>query len=162
MSFLFLIFCNKVNDRASGFLSEIDFGAKIKAGMEKPDFDTKLCAKLTELSMKPEGMLIQTMAGMFGGVPLMVPVLKPMILGLADEFATSLTSNFDISDIMSIDKIRVEIDSLMTEKLQVLTPEKVKALMEEVIKEHLGWLVVWGNVFGGLIGIVSQAFGFGA
>ena len=32
-------------------------------------------------------------------------------------------------------------------------------LMESVIREHLGWLIVWGNVFGALIGIISQAAG---
>jgi hypothetical protein len=35
-------------------------------------------------------------------------------------------------------------------------------LMEEVIRKHLGWLIMWGNVFGGLIGIVSLACGYGA
>jgi len=28
------------------------------------------------------------------------------------------------------------------------------------MKAHLGWLVVWGNVFGGLIGVVSEAVGY--
>ncbi len=48
----------------------------------------------------------------------------------------------------------------MTEKLQELTPEKVKELMEDVIRTHLGWLVVWGNVFGSLIGLASVALGY--
>ncbi|ELA8065922.1 DUF445 domain-containing protein, partial [Vibrio alginolyticus] len=26
-------------------------------------------------------------------------------------------------------------------------------------KEHLGWLVVWGGVFGGLIGVISTFIG---
>lgn len=38
-----------------------------------------------------------------------------------------------------------------------LTPERVKQLMEDVIREHLGWLIVWGNVFGGVIGIIAKA-----
>lgn len=50
---------------------------------------------------------------------------------------------------------------MMTEKLQELTPDKVKLLMEEVIRKHLGWLIVWGNVFGGFIGIVSLFVGYG-
>jgi uncharacterized membrane protein YheB (UPF0754 family) len=31
----------------------------------------------------------------------------------------------------------------------------VKEMVERIIKEHLGWLVVWGGVFGGLIGLIS-------
>jgi hypothetical protein len=37
----------------------------------------------------------------------------------------------------------------------------VKNLLEEVIRKHLGWLILWGNVFGGLIGILSYAVGYG-
>jgi len=31
----------------------------------------------------------------------------------------------------------------------------VKEMVQNIIKEHLGWLVIWGAVFGGLIGFVS-------
>lgn len=151
-----------VNERAKGMLGELNLGGRIKEGLEKPEFDERLVKKMTEMSEKPEGMLIQTMAQMFGGVPLLVPVIKPLIVGFADEFAGSLTDNFDISEFVSIPKIRKEIDTLMTEKLLLLTPEKVKGLMEEVIREHLSWLIIWGNVFGGLLGIVSQLMGYGA
>lgn len=33
---------------------------------------------------------------------------------------------------------------------------KVKELVEDMIRTHLGWLVVWGNLFGGLIGLICQ------
>ena len=42
-------------------------------------------------------------------------------------------------------------------KLEELTPEIVKGMMEQVMREHLGWLIVWGNIFGGAIGLVSRA-----
>ena len=61
----------------------------------------------------------------------------------------------------TVDRIREEIDQLMTEKLKLLTAPMVKKLLEEVIRTHLGWLIVWGNVFGGIIGLISQAAGFG-
>jgi predicted alpha/beta superfamily hydrolase len=32
----------------------------------------------------------------------------------------------------------------------------VKELVEEMIRTHLGWLIVWGNLFGGLIGLICQ------
>ncbi|GMI11408.1 hypothetical protein TrVE_jg931 [Triparma verrucosa] len=151
-----------VNERAKGMLTSFDLSSKLKEGLSTPEFDEKLIKKMTEMSEKPEGMLIQTMSQMFGGVPLLVPVIKPLIIGFADEFAGSLTDNFDIGQFVSIEKVRLEIDGLMTEKLKMLTPEKVKTLMEEVIREHLGWLIVWGNVFGGGLGVISQMAGYGA
>ena len=32
----------------------------------------------------------------------------------------------------------------------------VKVLMQQLIAEHLGWLVVWGGVFGAALGLVSH------
>ena len=91
----------------------------------------------------------------------MVPQLKPIIIALGDAVANELTSGgFDITQFITIDKIKSELDSLMEDKLQELTPEIVKELLERVIREHLSWLVIWGNVFGGLIGIVSTIFGY--
>ena len=36
-----------------------------------------------------------------------------------------------------------------------LIAEVRKEIVQDMIKEHLGWLVIWGAVFGGLIGLVS-------
>ena len=66
----------------------------------------------------------------------------------------------NLDALLNAETLHGEIDGLMTEKLQELTPEKVKELMEDVIRTHLGWLVVWGNVFGSLIGLASVALGY--
>ena len=50
--------------------------------------------------------------------------------------------------LIKVDTLRTELDTLMTTKLLELTPDRVKKLMEDVMREHLGWLIVWGNVFG--------------
>ncbi len=60
--------------------------------------------------------------------------------------------------LIKIETLRNELDQLMSTKLLELTPERVKKLMEDVMRDHLGWLIVWGNVFGGLIGILSKLF----
>ena len=31
----------------------------------------------------------------------------------------------------------------------------VKDIVQTMIRQHLGWLVVWGGVFGGLIGLLT-------
>ena len=66
-----------------------------------------------------------------------------------------MKDSFDITEFVSVDNVRDEIDELMTEKLR-LTPPIVKKLMEDVIREHLGWLIIWGNIFGGGLGIISH------
>ena len=91
---------------------------------------------------------------------MLVPMMKPVLVGLAKDIADGLVKNTDLESVVSVASIREEIDALMTEKLKLLTPEIVKWLMEEVIREHLGWLIVWGNVFGSLIGILSTIAGY--
>lgn len=150
-----------IQSRSKTLLASLDLVGRIKTLVSKPDFDATLTTALEEMSTKPEGVMINTFAPMFGGVPGLVPMLKPMIVGFSEKMATKLTDGFDISEFVTVERVRTEIDELMTEKLRLLTPELVKELMEEVIREHLGWLIVWGNVFGGLIGVVSYAVGYG-
>ena len=54
----------------------------------------------------------------------------------------------------------VMVPILLAVKLEELKPETVKRMMEEVIRRHLGWLIVWGNVFGGVIGLIAKAAGY--
>jgi len=48
-----------------------------------------------------------------------------------------------------------KIDSLIDERLQELTPKEVNRLVNNLIKEHLDWLVIWGAIFGAILGLVS-------
>lgn len=47
------------------------------------------------------------------------------------------------------------IEQMIDTRLNELTPKMVKEIVQDFIKEHLGWLVVWGGFFGGLIGLIS-------
>jgi len=62
------------------------------------------------------------------------------------------------------DKMRASINSeamhekvsyIIQTRLNELTPQMVKKIVEDIIRKHLGWLVVWGGVFGGLIGLIA-------
>ena len=53
------------------------------------------------------------------------------------------------------DSFRPTVENLVKGKLDQLEPEEVKSILEDMIREHLGWLVVWGGVFGGVIGVAA-------
>ena len=150
-----------LRERSKSLLSSIDLASKLESLLSKPDMDATLAEKFAEMATKPEGMMLNSIAQMFGGTAQLVPVVKPMLISFGREMATMMTEKFDPLEYVSVERVRQEIDSLMEEKLQMLTPEIVKELMEEVIRSHLGWLIVWGNVFGGFIGILSKAVGYG-
>jgi hypothetical protein len=46
------------------------------------------------------------------------------------------------------------------QRLEELTPQMVKEIMQQMIQDHLGWLVIWGGLFGGLIGLVTAFLPF--
>ncbi|MEM7292202.1 MAG: DUF445 domain-containing protein, partial [Pseudomonadota bacterium] len=49
--------------------------------------------------------------------------------------------------------MRTKIVDVIEQRLDELTPTVVKEIVQTMIRKHLGWLVVWGGVFGGLIGL---------
>jgi len=55
--------------------------------------------------------------------------------------------------------IRDRLERLIDQRLDTMTPPMVKEIMQRMIRKHLGWLVVWGCAFGGLIGLVVTALG---
>ena len=105
------------------------------------------------------------MLGMFGGESALEGLREPFTQKLksavstivkSDEFNTQLSKNLQNSTLSNdmIDSIEAVIDT----RLEELTPKMVKEIVQNFIKEHLGWLVVWGGFFGGLIGLISTLF----
>ena len=46
---------------------------------------------------------------------------------------------------------------LVRNRLEELTPKDVKEIVYKLMREHLGWLVIWGAILGALMGIFSLA-----
>ena len=149
-----------INERSSSLLQSLDLEARLRHGMAAENFDVNLAQKLDTISQTPDGVFLATIGPMFGGFESMVPMIKPMLVAVGNELLQTITSNFELTDVVNISQIRAEIDRALEERMTSLTPKKVKRMMARVIREHLGWLVVWGNVFGGLIGVASWFLGY--
>ena len=82
---------------------------------------------------------------------------KTALLDLAQdqEFSHKVEESF--SHMLGSNSFLDKVDPLITKRLDELTPAMVKELVQNMIKEHLGWLVI-GGLFGGLIGFVSSFF----
>ena len=50
-----------------------------------------------------------------------------------------------------------EVDQIISDRIDQLTPVVVKNIIQDIIKKHLGWSVVWGGVFGAIIGFISSS-----
>lgn len=102
------------------------------------------------------------MLGMFGGQEALLPLKEPFIINMKESliemtqqesFLTLLKDEIEQPDVLS--ELRTKVEHIIEQRLNELTPTLVKGIIQTMIKEHLGWLVVWGGVFGGLIGLVA-------
>jgi uncharacterized membrane protein YheB (UPF0754 family) len=114
------------------------------------DFD-RVFIGLTEAieSSQLGGMLM-----MVGGKEALEPLREPITSKLKDiisELASEKANDLDDNDFTST--LLIKVEHIIDKRLDELTPENVKQIVENMIKQHLGWLVVWGCVFGGGIGL---------
>lgn len=103
------------------------------------------------------------MLNMVGGVKALEPLrakfhdkIQEVIVSEIQDpiFQAKLSSQFESDD--KIEHLQASIDRLISSTLSHMTPLIVKNLMKKMIARHLGWLVVWGGVFGGLLGLLKS------
>ena len=96
------------------------------------------------------------MLSMVGGKKALEPLRKPIIIKLETLFK-SIIENEERSNFGDeiVDNVYVRIEKLIDDRLNELSPQDVKKIIQNLIDKHLGWLVIWGGVFGGFIGIIS-------
>ena len=100
------------------------------------------------------------MLGMLGGrdalSSLKTPFTEKMQEFFEEQFSQSEFRDQVESALKSAlddDAIRSNLESLIDQRLSQMTPQKVKEILQTMIRKHLGWLVVWGCVLGGVIGL---------
>ena len=99
------------------------------------------------------------MLGMFGGEQALEP-LKPQFEARFKEIIIHILTNEALFKKLlpageDSTGFEAQITSIIDARLDELTPQMVKDIIQTMIREHLGWLVVWGGVFGALIGLLS-------
>jgi len=125
--------------------------------INKIDFD-KVFIGLVEAI---EGTQLGGMLAMVGGRKALDPLKEPFTKKLKiiiEDFVTENTSNDNSSDTTA--SLLSKIENILDARLADLSPEDIKHIIQKMIKEHLGWLVVWGGFFGGLLGLVLSPIGF--
>ena len=78
--------------------------------------------------------------------------------GLGQDFVNENTSSDNYSETTS--SLLLKIENILDTRLADLSPEDIKIIIQKMIKEHLGWLVVWGGFFGGFLGLTLSPVGF--
>ena len=126
--------------------------------VEKINFDSSFDTLLTVIMESSFGPML----GMIGGVEALKPMKEPFSLKMKETFLDIAKNDSVQEGIMGIikntaenDQMISKIENIVQKRLDELTPNMVKEIIHEMIRKHLGWLVVWGGVFGGLIGLAT-------
>ena len=125
--------------------------------INKIDFDKVFRGLLEAI----EGSQLGGMLAMVGGRKALDPLKDPFTKKLKiiiEDFVTENTSNDNSSDTTA--SLLLKIENILDARLADLSPEDIKHIIQKMIKEHLGWLVVWGGFFGGLLGLLLSPIGF--
>jgi uncharacterized membrane protein YheB (UPF0754 family) len=133
----------------------LDFSEVIESTDLEPAYDS-LVTTIMESSFG-------SMLSMFGGQAALEPLKEPFIAKMknalndmahSDSFQQSVKAK--LSSVSVFDDIHQQIAHIVQSRLDELTPQMVKQIIQTMIRQHLGWLVVWGGVFGGLIGLTTS------
>lgn len=100
------------------------------------------------------------MVGMLGGRDALAALKEPFVEQMRDFFTGQLRDeSFQehiqaaLSSAMDDEAIRNKLEFMIDDRLNQMTPKMVKEIIQQMIRKHLGWLVVWGCVF---VSIISR------
>ena len=125
--------------------------------IEKTDFTPAYHALVKSVMDSPLGAML----GMFGG-DIVIEKLKEPFLNKIKASTVEISQSPSFIEALNehlhqgSPNLVKNIESIVEARLAELTPVMVKEMIHALMKEHLGWLVVWGGVFGGAIGLVSS------
>ena len=121
---------------------------KVKANLNFEKVFLKLTEAIEESSLG--GLL-----GMIGGKealnPLKEPIKEKLLMALSEQFETNSLNNDE-----GYEALKKQLEKLIDDRLDEIGPNEVKIILKKMIDKHLGWLVLWGGVFGGFIGFTSN------
>lgn len=146
-------------EKIESFVQSQERSIDLRPIIEETDFTPAYNALLRSVMDSPLGGML----GMFGGEAIIGKLKEPFLekikastieIAQSDSFMNALNTHLHQGSGHMAESIGTIVESRLAE----LTPVMIKEMLHSLMKEHLGWLVVWGGVFGGIIGLLSALF----
>ena len=145
-------------ERLNQFLQEEENKIDLAPIIEETDFNVAFDALKESVMESKFGQVIN----MFGGEESLellrdkfTTKLKSSILSIVSSETFKKQLDYHLKHSSLSDDLIKKVDNIVESRLKELGPKSVKELLNKLIREHLEWLVVWGGLFGGLIGVIS-------
>jgi uncharacterized membrane protein YheB (UPF0754 family) len=121
--------------------------------VEKIDFDKVFVGLVESIESSQLGGMLAMIGGRKALEPLKEPFVKKLKVIIEDFIKDNAGNN------NSTDELFLKIENILDARLADLSPNDIKTIIQKMIREHLGWLVVWGGFFGGLLGLIFSPIG---
>ena len=121
--------------------------------VEKIDFDKVFVGLVESIESSQLGGMLAMIGGRKALEPLKEPFIKKLKVIIEDFIKENAGNN------NSTDELFLKIENILDARLADLSPNDIKTIIQKMIREHLGWLVVWGGFFGGLLGLIFSPVG---
>ena len=141
------------------FLEQEEKTLDLEPVIEKTDFSPAFNALIKTIMESSFGGML----GMFGGEKALETLREPFEskmkaavkeIAKSEDFQTNINETLSGSS-LSLD-LNTKIESAINSRMDELDANMVKEMVQRIIAEHLGWLVIWGGVLGGIIGLISS------
>ena len=142
-------------------LGEKAIGLELKNFLHKVNYENLYEKILNSLLASPVGPMLALVGGvkiLEPAKPFFIDTMRKNIEELAEKATHDENLKHSLQKLLSSEAFKNKIERVVLQRLDELTPTMVKKIVASIIKEHLGWLVVWGGVFGGVIGLVASLF----
>lgn len=138
---------------------QISNDLNLKSLISKVDFAPTFDGLIEVVQQSSFGAMLE----MVGGTATLEPMREPFVEKIQQSIIdTTETAEFkallaqQLKSTIGIDGLVAKVEVILDQRLQELTPVIVKEIVQNMIKQHLGWLVIWGGVFGGIIGGIAS------
>ncbi len=148
------------SDLESFFHGSGDTGAKLSEKLKQGTAALDLEQAFESLLDVIMASSFSGMLGMIGGRDALSALKDPFVARMEDflnqQFADPAFQakiQEALQGALDEEAIRAKLTVLIDKRLNEMTPAMVKEIVQTMIRKHLGWLVVWGCAFGGVIGL---------
>lgn len=98
---------------------------------------------------------------MMGGSDALLPLKEPFEKRLKN-ILQEVVNDIDIAELQKKfmpeqSTLIAALQQMIEARLEVLTPSLIKEIAYKMMEKHLGWLVIWGAIAGGLSGVAFAA-----
>jgi len=141
-----------VTQKTEIILNSLQLDESIREVIRSPAVQAIISDKIEEVFSTPEGLVI----GLVVNKEKIKQNIMPSIENAGKDIVPLVSQLIRTSEHLSEDKLRDQIDRLITSKLVEMQPKNIIAVVKDMVETELGWVIVWGNIFGGLLGLLLE------